>query len=77
MTTNIQTRWIRTCQECGKEQVTNRPNLNDNLEKWRDKKCKFCRSIALDYGGPRQLLRLSGNEIVIQYTNDEHQEIDM
>lgn len=48
--TMIKLKWIRTCQECGLVQETPKPNPADKQEKWRDRKCKQCKSEALDYG---------------------------
>lgn len=42
---------IRTCQECGNEQSDKVPTpMNDA---WLVKKCKVCKSPALDYGSKR------------------------
>lgn len=44
--------WIRTCQECGREQHT-KPIEKYKNESWRDVKCIACKSEALDYGSWR------------------------
>lgn len=41
--------WLRTCQECGNVQDMKSPEEYKN-DKWRDAKCKKCKSEALDYG---------------------------
>lgn len=41
--------WIRTCQECGHEQLC-RPPVSYKSDSWRDLRCKRCKSMALDYG---------------------------
>lgn len=44
-------KYIQTCQECGHSQAGTEPNLNDPKEKWRDRKCKKCKSEgSLDFG---------------------------
>lgn len=40
--------WIRTCQECGKWQYDNHDQRN--TDRYMDRKCKYCKSMALDYG---------------------------
>lgn len=48
-TTSI--KWIRTCQECGHEQVAQRPNPSKELTlSYVESKCKACKSSSLDYG---------------------------
>lgn len=43
--------WVRTCQECGHTQLDKQPDPNKNLpDSYRDRKCKKCKSEALDYG---------------------------
>lgn len=48
--------FIRTCQECGHEQVAKDPATykDINAEAWRDVKCKKCKSEALDYGSEQR-----------------------
>lgn len=41
--------WIRTCQECGHKQEAKNPSEFKN-DKWRNLKCKKCKSEAMDYG---------------------------
>ena len=41
--------WIRTCQECGTKQETP-PPAKPPTPAWMFKKCKRCKSSALDYG---------------------------
>lgn len=42
---------VRTCQECGHAQIMKDPALiKDEAEKWREAKCRKCRSEALDFG---------------------------
>jgi transcription elongation factor Elf1 len=41
--------WVRTCQECGHEQVMKSPK-DQKTDNWRDAKCRKCGSMALDYG---------------------------
>jgi len=42
--------WQRTCQECGYVGNYAKPNLEDKKEKWRETKCRKCKSEALDFG---------------------------
>lgn len=51
--------YIRTCQECGHAQQE-RPPATYNSDIWRDKKCKQCKSEALDYGSWQEV-RGGGN----------------
>lgn len=48
---------VRTCQECRHAQVMKDPaTIKDPNEKWREAKCRKCKSEALDYGsenGPK------------------------
>ena len=41
--------WIRSCNECGHHQVDKMP-LGEMTEAYRNRKCKRCKSEALDYG---------------------------
>lgn len=44
-------KWIRTCQECGHKQEDKKPDLDKELtDAYRTRKCKKCKSEALDYG---------------------------
>jgi hypothetical protein len=45
--------YIRTCQECGHQNKTNPPNMNDTKERWREAKCRKCKSESLDFGGEK------------------------
>jgi len=46
-----QTKWTRTCQECGHKQTAKRPNPNKELTlSYLESKCKRCKSPSLDYG---------------------------
>jgi len=47
--------WIRTCQECGHEQITAHPPAigQEPTDAYRNAKCKQCKSEALDYGKSR------------------------
>jgi len=44
--------WRRTCQECGHKQYDNDPTgMNaTSFGRFQDRKCKKCKSEALDYG---------------------------
>jgi len=43
--------WIRTCQECGNQQITAPPyHGKEPTDAWRNAKCKECKSEGLDYG---------------------------
>lgn len=55
MTEEIKRVWIRTCQECGHEQEAKPPieYVDKGHERWRELKCKKCKSMALDYGSWR------------------------
>ena len=44
--------WIRTCQECGKEQNT-KPPSKPPTDAWLYKTCTKCQSEGLDYGCER------------------------
>jgi hypothetical protein len=41
--------WVRTCQECGHKQSDKEPK-GDVSSAYRNRKCKKCKSEALDYG---------------------------
>ena len=43
-------KWIRTCQECGNVQEDVEPTDNKKWDTYRERKCKKCKSAALDYG---------------------------
>lgn len=46
--------YVRTCQECMKEQICPAPNMDKELPlSFTDRKCKYCKSEALDYGSNR------------------------
>lgn len=43
--------WIRTCQECGHKQEDKRPSaITELTDAYRERKCKKCKSQALDFG---------------------------
>lgn len=43
--------WIRTCQECGHHQADKPPSRDKELtDAYRNRKCRKCKSEALDYG---------------------------
>ena len=43
--------WIRTCQECGNQQVDKEPQpMGNTTLAYENRKCKKCKSTALDYG---------------------------
>lgn len=46
-------KYMQTCQECGHEQTGKEPNLNDEKQSWRDRKCRRCKSESLDFGSWR------------------------
>lgn len=46
-------KFIRTCQECFHEQEARDPETIKG-EKWRDLKCRSCKSEAMDYGSWRE-----------------------
>lgn len=50
------TDWIRTCQECGYQQIAKPPEtyVDKGHERWRELKCKRCKSMGLDYGRLRE-----------------------
>jgi hypothetical protein len=49
--TTTSVKWIRTCQECGHEQVAQRPNPSKELTlPYIESKCRACKSPSLDYG---------------------------
>lgn len=43
-------KWIRTCQECGHEQEEKKPKNFKIADAYANKKCKKCKSEALDFG---------------------------
>lgn len=43
-------RWFRTCQECGHEQICPQPAESGMTDAYRNRRCKRCKSEALDYG---------------------------
>ena len=44
-------KWTRTCQECGHEQLDAEPSQYKELTPaYTERKCKKCKSSALDYG---------------------------
>jgi hypothetical protein len=60
-------RFIRTCQECGNEQEMKDPKtIRDPNEHWREAKCLKCKSESLDFGGYRWYTK-DGTEV----TEDE------
>lgn len=46
--------WIRTCQECGHKQEDKNPRGKTfgliEINNYQNRKCKKCKSEALDYG---------------------------
>lgn len=43
--------WIRTCNECGNQQKDKEPPPGKELTTaYENRKCRVCRSEALDYG---------------------------
>lgn len=46
---NQEKKYIRTCQECGYEQVSI-PPTEYTSDRWTETKCKKCKSISLNYG---------------------------
>lgn len=42
-------RWVRTCQECMTQQICPQPGA-EMTDAYRERKCKRCKSPALDYG---------------------------
>jgi ribosomal protein S27E len=58
-------KWIRTCQECGHEQIDKPPDTSKELTtSYRNRKCKKCKSEALDYGS-RQ------TDVEVDFTKDD------
>lgn len=45
--------FVRTCQECGHEQLATEPKPGANLTAYGYHKCRKCKSEALDYGSKR------------------------
>jgi ribosomal protein S27E len=41
--------WVRVCQECGNKQEARDPKTIVG-DKWRDLKCKRCKSESMDFG---------------------------
>lgn len=47
--------WIRKCQECGNVQTDKAPTYGvDPSNAYNNRKCKRCKSEALDYGTPNE-----------------------
>jgi hypothetical protein len=42
--------WVRTCQECGFKQTTDLPPIGKMTDSYANRKCRKCKSEALDYG---------------------------
>lgn len=42
--------WIRTCQECLHQQEDNKPPEGELSDIYSNRKCRVCKSMALDYG---------------------------
>lgn len=42
--------WTRTCQECDHQQVDNPPKSTGPTDAYLNRKCRRCKSEALDYG---------------------------
>jgi hypothetical protein len=48
--------WIRTCQECGRNQEAKQPIFGETLtDSYMFSKCKHCKSEALNYGSEHQV----------------------
>lgn len=62
--------FVRTCQECGYKQVNTSPAKYTN-DRWRDVKCKNCKSPALDYGSDGW--RLENGNLVKDQKDDENE----
>lgn len=45
--------WTRKCQECGNIQTDTRPQ-GEMTDAYRNRKCKRCKSMGLDYGKDRK-----------------------
>jgi len=44
-------KWIRTCQECGHKQTAKQPAYGEPIsDSYANSKCRRCKSEALDYG---------------------------
>jgi hypothetical protein len=41
--------WVRTCDECGAHQIDKQP-VGEMTDAYRNRKCRRCKSEALDYG---------------------------
>lgn len=68
---NKDTIFIRTCQECGNEQVEFDPSIR-KTDSWQDIKCKKCKSEgSLDYGSSRLRYPLSKEELEFLFKLDE------
>lgn len=46
-----ETRYLRTCQECGHKQFSQVPSL-PMTNSYADTKCRACKSRSLDFGRP-------------------------
>lgn len=45
------TPWTRTCQACGHKQLDTKPDsIRELTSTYRNRKCRKCKSEALDYG---------------------------
>jgi hypothetical protein len=46
--------WIRTCQECFNKQTDKEP-VGELTEAYRNRKCRRCKSEALDFGSEQNV----------------------
>jgi hypothetical protein len=66
---NTYWQFIRTCQECGHKQTDTKP-IGGVSDKWLAKKCKKCKSEALDYGSEQEFDD-KGNPVIRDFTEDD------
>ena len=60
----VVTRYMRTCQECGHQQMDKDPHGGMPTVAFNERKCKRCKSPALDYGSNRDYDATTGEEIL-------------
>lgn len=64
------TKWMRTCQTCSKKNEYKPINEYKN-DKWRDVKCKNCKSADLDYGSEESYDPVTGKLIDWELEEDD------
>lgn len=64
--------WIRTCQECGYLQEDKKPEYGtEPSDAYCNRKCKKCKSEALNYGSEKELVKEDGKFVIKHYEETE------